>query len=216
MALQYAFNCVAQTVAMAAADFRDENKVAALQQTGALPDSTGSPRGTRMADIEAAWDQGVGEGTDMSNSRGYSSFEASAMTILVPAVTGGLVTLIVGLRGRMQVFRDPENAALVGPLQSLVAGLAVLVNIVSFDILRFQVSVSVHCRPAAPHHHGGLLRPCGLTGKPCQVPLLGLAGGGPTARLTPLPGYICAGFSHTRRAPGSGSSWKTILRPTSG
>ena len=155
MALQYAFNCVAQTVAMAAADFRDEKKVAALQQTGALPDSTGSPRGTRMADIEAAWDQG-GDDTDLRESRGCGSFGVSAVWILLPVVTGGLVTLIVGLRGRMGYFRDPDAAAFAGPLQSLVAGLAVLVNIVSFDILRFQVSVSVHCRPAAPHHHGGL------------------------------------------------------------
>ena len=59
-----------------------------------------------------------------------------------------------------------------------------------------QVSASVHRRPAAPHHHGGLLRPCVLTGKPRQVPLLGLVGGGPTARLTPSRG-IYARASHS-------------------
>ena len=46
MGVQYAFNCVAQTVAMAAADFHDEKKVAALQETGALPDTQGRARGS--------------------------------------------------------------------------------------------------------------------------------------------------------------------------
>ena len=143
MGVQYAFNCVAQTVAMAAADLADEKKVTAVQSTGALPDAQGDARKARAADIEAAASvPGVG---DLEHARlgGDTWGETLLGTFLVltaPLVSGGLITLMVALRGRSALTREGEASALAESGQNLVAGLVLLVNIISFDIIRFQVT----------------------------------------------------------------------------
>ena len=141
LGIQYAFNCVALTVAMAAADLVDEKKVTALQSTGALPDAKGDAREARATDIEnAAKVPGKVDLEDARLGRGCGSLVKIFLLLTLPLISGGLITLLVSLRGRTAFVRSENGDGVVESGENLVTGLVLLVNIISFDIIRFQVT----------------------------------------------------------------------------
>lgn len=76
---------------------------------------------------------------DLSDSRAFSVTWQSVLVVIGMLVTGGLVSLIVALRGRLGFFRNESTSTAETPFHNLVAGIVLLVNVISFDIIRYQV-----------------------------------------------------------------------------
>lgn len=138
LGVQYAFNCVVQTVAMSLADFADEAAVAALQTTGALPEASGKPRADhRHRDIAAALAPSAP--LKLAGGRfnlGNALFGGVMFGVLWPGYAGFPLAGLVWLRGRSGYLYE-LGAGGLGPIGGGLAGFVFLVNLALFDTIRW-------------------------------------------------------------------------------